>query len=100
MSSPDPDPELTPQLAFLRRLVTVLTATMISGVLLIAALLVIRLMAEPSPLALPEGLALPGGTVPEAVTFTQTRVLIVAGGNQLYVFNRSSGALLQTLALD
>ena len=43
MKSPMEDFELPPGLRFLRQLVTVLTVVMIVGVVLIAALLVIRL---------------------------------------------------------
>ncbi|MEL7098665.1 MAG: DUF6476 family protein [Pseudomonadota bacterium] len=92
-------PEDAPQLTFLRRLVTVLTATMILGVLLIVTLLVIRLNTAPAPLTLPEGLTLPDGSVPQAITLTQTRVLIIDSAGTLYIHDRASGERLQTLEL-
>ncbi|MEL7259701.1 MAG: DUF6476 family protein [Pseudomonadota bacterium] len=61
------DPPQEPaNLRFLRRLVTVLTATMILGVLMVIVLLVIRLN-QPA-MALPDAVALPDGTTPTAFT--------------------------------
>lgn len=64
------DFELPPGLRFLRQLVTVLTVVMIVGVVLIAALLVIRLN-QPT-LAIPDQIILPAGTI--AVSYTQTQI--------------------------
>ena len=63
------DIELPPGLRFLRQLVTVLTVVMIVGVVLIAALLVIRLN-QPA-LAIPDQITLPAGTV--VVSYTQSQ---------------------------
>ena len=51
MLPPEQEIEEPAQLRFLRRLVTVLTAVMIGGVVLIIALLVIRLNDKPSDVA-------------------------------------------------
>ena len=56
-------------LRFLRRLVTVLTATMILGLLTIVALFVIKFMGPVAkPLTLPTAIALPEGQTAQAVT--------------------------------
>jgi len=99
MTGPHDDTDTPPQLIFLRRLVTVLTATMILGVLLIVALLVIRLNSAPPPLALPDGLTLPDGRAPQAVTFTQTRILVIDSAGILHIHDRATGALLQSTPL-
>ena len=61
------DPSEPPNIKFLRRLVTVLTATMIFGLLVVIGLLVIR-FSNKSP-DLPASITLPDGE--KAVTFTQ-----------------------------
>ena len=53
-----PEPDLPANLRFLRVLVTVLTATMILGLITIVALLVIR-FSQPPRLSLPDEIALP-----------------------------------------
>ena len=57
----DPQPELPANLKFLARLVTVLTAVMILGVIAIVALLVIRLQPGTAP-EMPAAITLPDGT--------------------------------------
>lgn len=77
--------ELPPGLRFLRQLVTILTIVMIVGVVLIAALLVIRLN-QPA-LALPDQITLPSGTV--AVSYTQTHdwFAVVSDQNKILIFD-------------
>ncbi|MEM8578158.1 MAG: DUF6476 family protein [Pseudomonadota bacterium] len=98
MSHPEPE-EAGVQLVWLRRLVTVLTATMIGGVVLIVVLLVIRLNTAAPPLAVPDGLAAPDGPL-AAVTFTPTRILLVDAEGMLHVHDRASGQLLQSIQID
>ena len=93
--TPGQDP---PQLRFLRRLVTVLTATMILGVLTIVALLVIRLQT-PSSLALPDSIALPDGTQVTAFTQGTGWFAVVTADNKLLIFHRQNGTLLQTVEI-
>ena len=83
-------------LRFLRRLVTVLTAVMIAGVLLIVVLLVIRLRATgpefPSSITLPAGFS--------AETYTQGRGwYAVSDGDRILIFDQMSGAVLQDIAV-
>lgn len=84
-------------LRFLRRLVTVLTATMIGGVILITALIVIRYNQSATPL--PDVITLPDGT--KATAFTQARnwYAVVTEDDQILIFARDSGRLLQTLEI-
>ena len=79
------DFELPPGLRFLRQLVTVLTVVMIVGVVLIAALLVIRLN-QPT-LAIPDQVNLPAGTVAVSYTQTQDWFAVVTDENKILIFN-------------
>ncbi|WP_299967031.1 DUF6476 family protein [uncultured Roseobacter sp.] len=85
-------------LRFLRRLVTVLTAVMIGGVILIIALIVMRFNA-PAP-DLPDQLTLPGGA--SAVSFTQGPdwYAVVTDADEILIFDRVTGQLKQTVTID
>ncbi|MCV3272630.1 DUF6476 family protein [Roseobacter sinensis] len=85
-------------LRFLRRLVTVLTATMIGGVLLIIALIVMRFNG-PAP-DLPETIALPDGA--RAVSFTQGPewYAVTTDADEILIFDRVTGQLRQTIAVE
>ncbi|MDU8945407.1 DUF6476 family protein [Ovoidimarina sediminis] len=98
----DEDPPLAPgdarTIGFLKTLVTVLTVTMIAGVLAIIVLLVIRLQA-PAPLpALPEAIVLPEGARPAALTFAEGWVAVATEGGRLLVYARD-GKLLGEIDL-
>ena len=80
-------------LVFLRRLVTVLTATMIIGVLAIVVLLVIRLQTPVRP-SLPEGVALPAGVEARAITFGQGWIGVVSDDDRFFVLDPDTGAVL------
>ena len=79
------DFELPPGLRFLRQLVTVLTVVMIVGVVLIAALLVIRLN-QPA-LAIPDQITLPAETVAVSYTQTQDWFAVVTDENKILIFD-------------
>ena len=79
------DFELPPGLRFLRQLVTVLTLVMIVGVVLIAALLVIRLN-QPT-LAIPDQITIPSGTVAVSYTQTQDWFAVVTDENKILIFD-------------
>ena len=85
-------------LRFLRRLVTVLTATMIGGVLLIIVLIVMRFY-NVSPV-LPETIALPNGA--DAVSFTQGPdwYAVVTDSDQILIFDRVTGQITQTIDIE
>ena len=79
------DFELPPGLRFLRQLVTVLTVVMIVGVVIIAALLVIRLN-QPA-LAIADQITLPAGTVAISYTQTQDWFAVVTDENKILIFD-------------
>ncbi len=94
--TPEEDP---PNLKFLRILVTVLTATMIAGVLVIIALLVIRLQTRPDPVALPDHIALPEGTTVTAFTAGSDWYAVVTDDNRILIFDTGDGALRQEITV-
>ena len=95
-SNPAPEP---PNLRLLRVLVTVLTAVMIGGFLVIVALLVIRFSA--SAPVVPETISLPDGTKAEAFTMTSDWYGVVTDeGRRLLIFDRASGQLRQTVDIQ
>lgn len=89
-----PDPA---NLRFLRILVTVLTGVMLAGLILIIALIVIRFRDSAPPL--PEDITLPDGAVPVAVTLAEGMVLVVSEDGRLFVYDRVTGRLRQTVRL-
>ncbi|MDH5799161.1 MAG: DUF6476 family protein [Paracoccaceae bacterium] len=87
-------------LQFLRRLVTVLTATMILGLLTIVTLLVIRFTSPTSEIPLPEVITLPEGA--NALAFTQGRgwFAVVTDQDQILIFDNQGGAPSQVVAIE
>jgi hypothetical protein len=97
MDSPD-DPAPEPaNLRFLRRLVTVLTAVMICGLLAITALLVIR-FSQTGP-ALPDAIDLPDGARAESFTLGRGWYGVVTEDQRLLVFDSTTGALLKDIPI-
>ena len=92
-----PEPVEPANLKFLRLLVTSLTAIMIVGVLVVIALLVTRLR-DTGP-QLPAEITLPNGARATAFTQGQGWYAVVTDDNRLLVFNRTSGALVQEVAI-
>ncbi len=94
----DDTPAPAPEVRFLKILVTVLTGTMIAGLLVIIALFVIRF--QQPDLTLPDGITLPQGA--EAQAFTQGRdwYAIVSTDDQILIFDRDSGQLRQTVQIE
>ncbi|MCX8227049.1 MAG: DUF6476 family protein [Sulfitobacter sp.] len=91
------DPSEPPNIKFLRRLVTVLTATMICGLLVVIGLLVIRFSSKAPDL--PDVIVLPSGEKATAFTQGPDWYAIVTNENQILIFDRTSGALRQTVDL-
>ena len=83
----------------MRILVTTLTVTMILGLLAIVSLLVIRFTGPPEAPTLPDQIILPGDS--KAIAFTQGPewFAVVTDGNEILIFSRDSGALLQTIGV-
>ncbi len=92
------DPIEPANLRFLRRLVTVLTAVMICGVLVVIGLLVTRLNRD-TP-TLPHQIALPDGAEPRAFTQGPDWYAVVTSNNQILIYDRLTGALRQTIQID
>ncbi|MGR3614820.1 MAG: DUF6476 family protein [Paracoccaceae bacterium] len=83
------------QLKFLRRLVTVLTAVMIFGLVAVVTLLVIRL-SDRRP-TLPDTIALPNGETPQSVTFGNGWYAVVTQNQEILIFDAKSGDILQRI---
>lgn len=86
-------------LKFLRRLVTVLTGTMIVGVVVIIGLLVMRINAKPATVALPSSITLPDGATASSYTMGAGWYAVVTTGNEILIFDQDSGALRQTIQI-
>ena len=86
-------------LRFLRMLVTALTVTMILGLLSIVALLVIRFTTENPVLVMPGNIELPDGAQATAFTQSVKWYAVVTTDNQILIYDRKSGELLQTVSV-
>ena len=95
---PPPEGPSPPELRFLRRLVTTLTAVMIAGLVIIVGLLVIRLGPAPR-LSLPDAIALPEGM--RATAFTQgiDWIAIVTDTDEILIFDADGTTLRQRIRL-
>ena len=97
----DPIEPIEPaNLRFLRRLVTVLTAVMICGLLVIIGLFVTRLGTATTPLTLPDAITLPDGATAQAFTQGQDWYGVVTNEDQILIYDRTTGNLRQTITLD
>ena len=78
---------------------TVLTAVMIGGLVIIIVLFVMRFPAPQG--VVPDSVTLPDGVKAEAFTMTPDWYAVVTeDGRQILIFDRASGALKQTVAVD
>ncbi len=84
---------------YLRVLVTMLTATMIIGFVVIVVLFVIRFSDAFGP-ELPDVITLPDGTEPVAFTQGSDWYAIVTDDDQILIYDRDSGILRQTIAIE
>ncbi len=94
------DPIEPANLRFLRRLVTVLTAVMICGLLVIIGLFVTRLSAPVAALPLPEEITLPDGVTARAFTQGTDWYAIVTSQDEILIYDRATGTLRQTVKVD
>ena len=90
-----PQPVDAKTLKFLRLLVTVLTATMILGLLVIIALFVIKFSETRPPL--PDRIVLPAGTRAVAFTQSDTWYAVVTQDNRILIYSPTTGTLLQEI---
>ncbi len=87
-------------LKFLARLVTVLTATMILGLLVIVGLLVTRFWSEPEQPALPplpKAITLPEDARATAFTQGESWYAVVTDDGRILIYDRENGALRQVV---
>ena len=85
-----------PQLTFLRRLVTILTLTMIGGTITLVTLIFTRFQDAPVSLGLPESITLPDGSAPVAFTKSKDWYAVVTGKGQVLMYDLN-GVLFQTI---
>jgi len=85
-------------LRFLRRLVTVLTFTMIFGLLAILGLIVMRFWPTTTA-KFPDTITLPSGKTAAAFTQTSDWYAIVTTDNEILIYSRSDNSLLQTIPI-
>jgi len=97
--TPDSQPVDPGLVKYLRLLVTVLTAVMIIGFLVIVFLFVTRFSDAFSP-ELPDVITLPDGTTPTAFTRGNGWYAVVTKDNQILIFSEQTGALRQTIEID
>ncbi len=83
---------------YLRLLVTILTGTMIAGVLVVIFLLVTRFTGQPP--ALPERLTLPDGAQARAFTQGPDWFAVVTEDDRILIYDRVTGSLKQTVVVD
>ena len=98
MENAPPENGLPPQLRFLKLLVTVLTATMIGGLVIVIFLLVTRLPGGSAAiLVLPDQITLPSGAKPLAFTVGPGWIAVVTDASDILIFDIVTGAQQQVL---
>ncbi len=94
------EPQEPANLKFLRRLVTVLTGTMIVGVVVIIGLLVMRITNPPASLPLPASITLPDGTRAAAYTQGPDWYAIVTDQDEILIYDPETGDIRQTIKIQ
>ena len=98
----DPNSEdgLPPNLRFLKTLVTVLTATMIIGLVTIIVLFVIRLgPGTATQVPLPDTISLPEGTQALSVAWGSDHYVVVTADQKVLIYN-ANGILMKTVGIE
>jgi Flp pilus assembly protein protease CpaA len=93
------EPQLPPSLRLLQRLVTILTVTMILGVITVVGLLVTRMPQPNAGPVLPSALVLPAGAKAAAVTMGTGWIAVVTTDDHILIFDKD-GKLRQNLTID
>ena len=83
---------------YLRLLVTILTGTMIAGLLVIIFLFVTRLGTQPP--ALPDTIVLPDGATPTAFTQGSDWYAVVTEDDRILIYDRDGGTLRQVIEIE
>ena len=94
---PNGDFQLPRNLRFLQRLVTLLTVSMIVGILTIAALLAFKLHYK--NINFPQTLTLPDGTKPIAFTQTKDWYSVITDKNEILIY-KNDGTLIRTITVQ
>ena len=95
-----PDDMIEPaNLKFLRRMVTVLTGTMIVGVVVIIGLLVMRINVKPATQSHPDSITLPDGSIASAYTVGDGWYAVVTTDNEILIYDQATGALRQSIQI-
>ncbi|MEM7598385.1 MAG: DUF6476 family protein [Pseudomonadota bacterium] len=97
--SPQTSPVDAGTVKYLRWLVTILTATMVLGFIVIVVLFVIRFSDAFGP-ELPDTITLPDGSTPLAFTQGGDWYAVVTQEDQILIYDRESGALRQTIDIE
>lgn len=84
---------------YLRLLVTILTATMVIGFIVIVVLFVTKFSDAFGP-ELPDVITLPDGTAPLAFTQGSDWYAVVTEDDRILIYNRETGALRQTIRIE
>ncbi|MEY8098219.1 DUF6476 family protein [Falsihalocynthiibacter sp. S25ZX9] len=103
--APETEIELPANLKFLRVLVTILTATMIAGLVVVIVLLVTRFpdketLSGTNSSILPSEITLPEGVVARAFTQGSDWYAIVTDQDQILIYDRDKQTLRQTITLQ
>ena len=94
---PNGNIQLPRNLRFLQRLVTLLTVSMILGILTIAALLAFKLRSE--NINFPQTLTLPDGAKPIAFTQTKDWYSIISETNEILIY-KNDGTLIKSITVQ
>ena len=94
---PNANIQLPRNLRFLQRLVTLLTVSMIVGILTIAALLAFKLRS--GNINFPQTLTLPDGTKPIAFTQTKDWYSVITDTNEILIY-KNDGTLIQSIIVS
>jgi len=94
---PDAEFKVPRNLRFLQRLVTVLTMTMIAGILTIVGLLVFKM--RPESQNFPQTLVLPDGIKPIAFTQTKNWYSIITNANEILIY-KNDGTLINSIQVQ
>ena len=94
---PNANIQLPRNLRFLQRLVTLLTVSMIVGILTIAALLAFKLRSE--NINFPQTQTHPDGTKPKAFTQTKDWYSVITDKNEILIY-KNDGTLIKSITVE
>jgi len=95
-----PDKSEFRSLRLLRVLVTVLTAVMIVGFIILIGFLVTRFPGAKTTPTLPEAISLPDGAKAEAFTQGLDWYAVVTDADEILIYDRATGTLRQRVMIE